>query len=116
MRRTPLPFDGRVEPPQPLLTKNGAAGGVTPGTGTGKGDVLVTVAGSTAEWRQRRRCRTRSAWAHIRPWRTDRQRTQAHASFIHFDYRHRSHGAPHLSTPTDTRTRLTQNNLPGFHS
>ena len=52
-------------------------------------------------------------WAHIRPWRTDHQRTQAYAGFIHFYNRHRSHG---WSTPTETLARLTEDNLPGFHT
>ena len=55
-------------------------------------------------------------WAHIRPWRTDHQRTQAYAGFIHFYNRHRSHGALGWSTPTETLNRLAGDNLPGFHS
>jgi transposase InsO family protein len=55
-------------------------------------------------------------WAHIRPWRTDRQRTQAYPGFIHFYNRHRSHGALGWTTPTDTLNRLTGDNLPGLHS
>jgi transposase InsO family protein len=55
-------------------------------------------------------------WAHIRPWRTDRQRTHAYATFMHFYNCHRSHGALGWSTPTDTLRRLTRDNLPGFHN
>ena len=55
-------------------------------------------------------------WAHIRPWRTDHQRTEASAGFIHFYNRHRSHGALGWSTPTETLARLTEDNLPGFHT
>jgi transposase InsO family protein len=55
-------------------------------------------------------------WAHIRPWRTDHQRTHAYDGFMHFYNRHRSHGALGWSTPTDTLARLTGDNLPGFHN
>ena len=55
-------------------------------------------------------------WAYIRPWRTDQQRTAAYAGFMHFYNRHPSHGALGWSTPTDTLARLTEDNLPGFHS
>ena len=55
-------------------------------------------------------------WAHIRPWRTDQQRTLAYAAFMHFYNRHRSHGALGWSTPTETLNRLAGDNLPGFHT
>ena len=55
-------------------------------------------------------------WAHIRPWRTDHQRTQAYAGFMHFYNRHRSHGALGWSTPADTLTSLAGDNHPDFHS
>ena len=55
-------------------------------------------------------------WAHIRPWRTDRQRTLAYAGFMHFYNHHRSHGALGWATPIDTLNRLHGDNLPAEHS
>jgi transposase InsO family protein len=55
-------------------------------------------------------------WAYIRPWTSDRQRTNAYTGFIHFYNHHRTYGALGWSTPTACLTTLLQDNLPSEHS
>jgi transposase InsO family protein len=51
-------------------------------------------------------------WAYIRPWTSDRQRTEAYAGFIHFYNHHRAHGALGWATPAS----LIRDNLPEEHT
>ena len=54
-------------------------------------------------------------WAYIRPWTSDRQRTNAYAGFIHFYNQHRTHGALGWSTPAACLNTF-RDNVPGEHS
>lgn len=54
-------------------------------------------------------------WAYIRPWTSDRQRTNAYDGFIHFYNHHRTHGALGWSTPAATLNTF-RNNVPGEHN
>ena len=54
-------------------------------------------------------------WAYIRPWTSDRQRTNAYNRFIHFYNHHRAHGALGWSTPAATLHKL-RDNVPDDHS
>jgi len=51
-------------------------------------------------------------WAYIRPWRSETERAEAYAGFIHFYNHHRAHGALGWATPTS----LIRDNLPEEHT
>ena len=55
-------------------------------------------------------------WAYVRDWHSDAQRRAAYDDFMHFYNHHRSHGALGWSSPIDTLTRCTEDNLPADHS
>ncbi len=51
-------------------------------------------------------------WAYLRPWRSETERTDAYAGFLHFYNHHRAHGSLQWATPI---SRI-QDNLPEEHS
>ena len=51
-------------------------------------------------------------WAYIRPWTSDKQRTDAYQGFIHFYNHHRDHGSLGWATPNS----ILKDNLPEEHS
>jgi transposase InsO family protein len=51
-------------------------------------------------------------WAYIRPWTSDRQRTDAYDGFIHFYNHHRDHGSLGWATPNS----ILKDNLPEEHN
>ncbi|MDJ0791856.1 MAG: IS481 family transposase [Acidimicrobiia bacterium] len=50
-------------------------------------------------------------WAYIRPWHSDRERTDHYTGFIHFYNHHRSHGSLKWATPMS----IIRDNLPEEH-
>ena len=54
-------------------------------------------------------------WAYIRPWTSDRQRTNAYTGFLHFYNHHRTHGSLGWSTPTATLNTF-KDNVPSEHN
>ena len=51
-------------------------------------------------------------WAYIRPWTSDKQRTDAYQGFIHFYNHHRDHGSLGWATPNS----ILKDNLPEEHT
>ena len=51
-------------------------------------------------------------WAYVRPWTSDRQRTDANNGFIHFYNHHRHHGSLGWATPNS----ILKDNLPEEHA
>ena len=51
-------------------------------------------------------------WAYIRPWTSDKQRTDAYQGFIHFYNHHRDHGSLGWATPNS----ILKDNLPEEHN
>jgi transposase InsO family protein len=55
-------------------------------------------------------------WAYIRPWRSETERLEGLAGFLHFYNQHRSHGSLNWQPPTTALSQLLKDNVPAQHT